>query len=378
MKKEFVSREQVNLLPERLRRVEETDATKEFDFYLDNLYDKTYPEDLNIMVVGAGGSYPVALFAKHIIGEEYDTPNVEAVTPQTAVRKITQFDFFANCSWQAHYDVVIGISYSGKTADIKYVSEVCKKKGYPFLLLTGAKKESLTDLYQENENLKIISYFNEKDVTGKERGMVSMISTLAPVIIMDDDYNFKYFDKNQELLKNSEEFVSKLNIAEIAKAIKNNPVIHVFYEWNTLPTAIDIESKFVESGIANVILHEKKNFSHSRYTSLYNQKFSLVINLTKCDVGLSSDRVEEKKGFYKYEYDNILAEFLKKVCKEASAQYIEIGTEVLLTSEWNIYAMAILPYLITAIGEELEIDISKPLNPFPEEVSRLYDYKDKF
>lgn len=56
MKKEFVSREQVNLLPERLRRVEETDATKEFDFYLDNLYDKTYPEDLNIMVVGAGGS----------------------------------------------------------------------------------------------------------------------------------------------------------------------------------------------------------------------------------------------------------------------------------------------------------------------------------
>lgn len=40
--------------------------------------------------------------------------------------------------------------------------------------------------------------------------------------------------------------------------------------------------------------------------------------------------------------------------------------------------MAILPYLITAIGEELEIDISKPLNPFPEEVSRLYDYKDKF
>lgn len=163
-----------------------------------------------------------------------------------------------------------------------------------------------------------------------------MISTLAPVIIMDDDYNFKCFDKNQELLKNSEEFVSKLNIAEIAKAIKNNPVIHVFYEWNTLPTAIDIESKFVESGIANVILHEKKNFSHSRYTSLYNQKFSLVINLTKCDVGLSSDRVEEKKGFYKYEYDNILAEFLKKVCKEASAQYIEIGTEVLLTSEWNI------------------------------------------
>lgn len=57
--------------------------------------------------------------------------------------------------------------------------------------------------------------------------------------------------KIRNFLKNSEEFVSKLNIAEIAKAIKNNPVIHVFYEWNTLPTAIDIESKFVESGIAN-------------------------------------------------------------------------------------------------------------------------------
>lgn len=62
--------------------------------------------------------------------------------------------------------------------------------------------------------------------------------------------------------------------------------IHVFYEWDTLPTATDIESKFTESGIANVVLHEKKNFSHGRYTSLYNQSFAVVINLTRHGIAL--------------------------------------------------------------------------------------------
>ena len=50
----------------------------------------------------------------------------------------------------------------------------------------------------------------------------------------------------------------------------------------------------------------------------------------------------------------------------------------MMPSQWNIEAMSKLPYLITAIGEELGIDISKPLKLFPEEAIQLYDYKGKF
>lgn len=378
MKEEFVSRQQVNLLPERIRKAEETDATKELNLYMWDLFKKKKYVPMNIMVVGAGGSYPAAIFAKHALHDEMRTPNVEAVTPQTAVRILTQFDRVNNGEWNPKYDLVIGISYSGKTPDIKCVSELCAKKGFPFLLVTGSKKSALLDIYCESNGMKIISYYNAEDTTGKERGMISMASTLAPIIIFDDNWTHKLISKNQEALVNGEKFVSDLNIFEIARTIKQYPVIHVFYEWDTLPTAADIESKFTEAGIANVVLHEKKNFSHGRYTSLYNQNFSVIINLTRYGMAIPLDGSSNINKFYNYKYDENLATFLNKRCEEKSAHYIEIGTVAMMPSQWNIEAMSKLPYFITAIGEELEIDISKPLKPFPEEAIQLYDYKGKF
>lgn len=378
MKEEFVSRQQVNLLPERIRKAEKTDATKELNLYMWDLFKRKKFVPMNIMVVGAGGSYPAAIFAKHALHDEMCTPNVEAVTPQTAVRILTQFDRVNNGEWNPKYDLVIGISYSGKTPDIKSVSELCAKKGFPFILVTGAEKSTLSDIYCESDSMKIISYYNAEDTTGKERGMISMVSTLAPIIIFDDNWTCKLISENQEALVNGEKFVSDLNISEIAKTIKQYPVIHVFYEWDTLPTAADIESKFTESGIANVVLHEKKNFSHGRYTSLYNQNFAVVINLTRYDMAIPLDGSGNINKFYKYKYDENLATFLNKRCEEKSAHYIEIGTVAMMPSQWNIEAMSKLPYFITAIGEELGIDISKPLKPFPEEAIQLYDYKGKF
>lgn len=378
MKEEFVSRQQVNLLPERIRKAEKTDATKELNLYMWDLFEKKKYVPMNIMVVGAGGSYPAAIFAKHALHDEMRTPNVEAVTPQTAVRILTQFDRVNNGEWNPKYDLVIGISYSGKTPDIKCVSELCAQKGFPFILVTGAEKSTLSDIYRESDSMKIISYYNAEDTTGKERGMISMVSTLAPIIIFDDNWTCKLISKNQEALVNGEKFVSDLNISEIAKTIKQYPVIHVFYEWDTLPTAADIESKFTESGIANVVLHEKKNFSHGRYTSLYNQNFAVVINLTRHGMAIPLDGSGNINKFYKYKYDENLAIFLNKICEEKSTHYIEIGTVAMMPSQWNIEAMSKLPYLITAIGEELGIDISKPLKPFPEEAIQLYDYKGKF
>lgn len=377
MKEEFVSRQQVNLLPERIRKAEETSATEELKSYIWDLFEENQFAPMNIMVVGAGGSYPAAIFAKHVLSEEMRTPNVEAVTPQTAVRILTQFDNVNNGQWNPKYDLVIGISYSGSTPDIKYVSEISHEKGFKFLLLTGAEKSTLSDMYHESDSIKIISYFNVEDTTGKERGMISMASTLNPAIIFDDNYPIKQISNNQEALVKAEQFVADLNVSDIAKTIKQYPIIHVFYEWDTFPTAVDIESKFTQSGIAVVALHEKKNFSHGRYTSLYNQNFSLAINLLRHSITINSYGSNSKK-YYKDEYDANIADFLAKLCKEKSAHYIEIGTEAISLSQWNIEAMTKIPYLITAIGEELDIDISKPLKPLPKEAVPLYAYKGKF
>lgn len=383
MNENFVSRQQLSLLPERIWKAEETDATHELYRYLWDKFEKKAFKPMRIMIVGAGGSYPAALAAAHSIRDEMRTPNVEVATPQTAIQTIKQFSKILNCDWHPEYDVVIGISYSGKTPDIKAVSEVCTSRGYAFVLLTGADKEELKELYHEYEFLKIISYFNAKDTSSKERGMISMFSTLMPAIIFDDYILSSarpaehYFEVYREDLENGEKFVSDLNITDMANSINKAPIIHVFYEWATLPTAADIESKFVESGIANVVLHEKKNFSHGRYTALFKQDFALAINLTYYAVGTSME-TSEVHMLYKHDYDSQIAKFLKGICENKSAHYIEMGNGLIEPAQWNIKEMSKLPYLITAIGEALNIDISKPLTPFPKEAITLYDYKGEF
>lgn len=374
MNKDFVSRQQLDLLPKRLLKAEDTDAARELNTYMWKLYEQKKFKPLNILVVGAGGSYPAAVFAKHSIHDEMRTPNVEALTPQAAIRMLTQFDHIINCDWKPKYDLVIGISYSGTTPDIVSIFELCNKKGYPFLLVTGAKEIDVRALYM---NSKIISYYNEKDETGRERGLISMLPTIAPLIIFDDHYS-KRIELNQEYLEKAKNAVDKLNIEEISNSIKKSPIIHVFYEWDTLPTALDIESKFTESGIANVILHEKKNFSHGRFTSLFKQNFGLIINLTRYSALISTGSIKDIKAGYHTKYDEFLSKALHSLCNREQISYLEMGTYAMMASQWNIVEMMKLPYLITRIGEELEKDISKPFTFLPPEFMHLYEYTSDF
>ena len=384
----FVSKQQLSLLQDRINKAEETKASYELYDILGALYRNNNYEPISAMVVGAGGSYPAALKAAHSIRNQLRTPKVEAVTPQTALRILGQFDRIVFCTYKPKYDVIICISYSGKSPDIQAVYEKCKEmKDTTFVLLTGACKEDLKDIYEENEKTRIVSYFNPADTTGKERGMISMFSTLAPVIIFEDSIlassDSPRFYIYQECLKNGENFVSNLDsnftISEIANGVRRVPVIHIMYEWKTLPTAADIESKIMESGIANVILHEKKNFSHGRYTMLYKQDFGLVINLVDYAVGIGNKKSKIIK-FYNNDFDRILSQFLQDRCKEKSASYLEIGNGLFDPAEWNVEELSKLPYLVTVLGRELNVDISKPFNPnpFPEESQVLYKYKGEF
>lgn len=375
MRKEFVSRQQLEMLPERIRKAEETDATKELKQYMWQIFKKNGYFPMKIMIVGDGNSYPAALFAKNIISNEMRTPNVDAVTPQVAIRTLTQFDNVNSGDWNPRYDLIIGISYSGKTNDIKCVSDFCERRCIPFVLVTGAEKSTLSTFYKESYKLKIVSYFNPEDTTGEENDMVSMFSTLAPIIIFDDDSTCYSISENQAILQEGEEFVSKLNIPIIAKAIRQCPIIHVFYESDTLPAAVDIKNKFTGSGIANVVLHENKNFSQGQYTILYNQNFALVINLIRYSCVLKSGGLSP---VFRSEYDEKFDDFLRKRCQEKNANYIKFPKIAQASTLWNIETMMKFPYLITAIGEELGIDISNPLKLFPEEAKGLQEYKGRF
>lgn len=377
MKKEFLSRQQLDLLSNRILNVENSDTTRKLYNYLWYLYKDNGYTPMNIMIVGSGGSYPVALLAKHVLQDKLNTPNVIAETPQNAIRIIKQFDHVINCNYYPKYDLVIGISYSGTTPDIKAVYDICLKRKFPFLLLTYAKESDLDKLYTECSFLKIISYYNFEDDSGKEKSFISMASTLAPAIIFSIDNASKFTFDAQEYLQRGKKIVEDLDISKIANLLNKKPVIHVFYEWDSLPTAADIESKFTESGIAHVILHEKKNFSHGRCILLYKQDFGLVINLNRLGAAINLETGLEEE-YYKYKYDKYLSDYLKTLCKEKDAYYLNIGTSDKDVATWNIKAFCILPYLITSIGECLDIDISRPVILFPNDVKALYKYQGDF
>ena len=103
----------------------------------------------------------------------------------------------------------------------------------------------------------------------------------------------------------------------------------------------------------------------------------MAINLTYYTVGFSTE-TSEVRMLYKHNYDSQIAKFLKGLCESKSAHYIEMGNGLIEPAQWNIKEMSKLPYLITAIGEALNIDFSMPLTPFPEEAYDLYHCEGRF
>lgn len=380
MQKEFLSVEQLRLMPRRVELAEETFATRELNGLLWEIREANNYKPIKIMVVGSGGSFPAALLAKQALADHCGTSEIEAFMPQTAIKVLTQFSNIVRCNFKPFYHVVIAISYSGKSPDILKVYEVCKSLNIQFILVTRALPEFIDDMYPNFNSISnnIVSYDNVKDETHKERGLISMASTLSPAAVFDD-LGGESKAENMKCFEEGEKFVQKLDIPKIAESIKSRPTINVFYEWDTMPTAYDIENKFTQSGLANVILHEKKNFSHGRYVPLYTLNSGLNINLLRYSSVINfGSSIKYDDRLYKTPYDVILDKFLEDISKQKDTPYIKIGTVAFPPNQWNIEAMTKIPYLLVAIGKQLGIDVSKPLEPFPEEPKELCDFKGLF
>lgn len=188
-----------------------------------------------MLIVGAGGSFSSALVIKQMLEIGYGTSEIDAVTPQTAIKKLKQFSSIIEGKFKTFYNVVIAISYSGKTPDIHKVYEVCKNVGIEFILIT--KESDLSEMYPNHHN--IISYYNKNDYTGNERGMISMAATLSPIAIFED-LNENFDSNIQKYLDEGKRFVDRLDISAIAASLKKAPVVNLFFDLDTMPTAYDI------------------------------------------------------------------------------------------------------------------------------------------
>lgn len=69
-----------------------------------------------------------------------------------------------------------------------------------------------------------------------------------------------YWDKQME----------KIIDDRLIEKIKMQNLVNIFKGDYTSSASYDLESKIIESGICNCIVHEKKNFSHGRFINFEN------------------------------------------------------------------------------------------------------------
>ena len=290
----------------------------------------------NCLFVGTGGSYAGAYFSAKVINTLYGS-NTFPLYPRDVLYRNN-----------ANINKVFLFSYSGTTNDIIKSTENFEKQNV-YLITKGEFQKIVlkTGLLKKN----ILSYRTTSN-KGKERGFLSFEGAVAPAAIF-----FKYYlEKTNsnidviDFIKNSiaywNEQIAKL-INENIDKINHNKLINIFRGDYADTASFDLESKIIESGLFNCIIHEKKNFSHGRFINYenLNNNFSIYF---------------KQKTTSAYEAE--LLKYLGDNCLLVASKYDGIMAEfdLLIASQFIIYH----------IGKVLDTDVSKP--KYSEAAMKIY------
>lgn len=200
-----------------------------------------------IIFVGSGGSFSACHFA-------YKT----VISKGTVAYCFTPLQLFENMALAKRSHVVV-LSASGNNNDtlnvIKYClqEEVCKVTAFVLSNRSKVKK-----LYKEDNRLNIIQ-FNLP--LGKD-GFLATNSLLAFILLI-----YKASKKSSmsfdDLAFDASQITESVN-SFFREFTELNTISVIYSDWFT-PVALDIESKFSEAALGNVLLSDWRNFAHGRH-----------------------------------------------------------------------------------------------------------------
>ena len=307
----------------------------------DKLLDINFDNSKSYLFIGTGGSFAGASFASTVINELYGA-STYSLYPRDALYRNN-----------INIDKAFLFSYSGTTNDlIQSVKDFNKNDVY---VITKGQTQNIvtkTGILKNN----IITYRTSAN-KGKERGFLSFEGALAPAALFMKLYLQKInsdIDINN-FIKDSMSYWSNKVQKEIDKnfiesAINHNKIINVFRGDYSNCASYDLESKLIESGIFNCIIHEKKNFSHGRFINFENMNNKCVIYFKQKTTSKYEEELlnylGNKIAIFESKYDGLLAEF-----------------DLLISSQFIIYQ----------IGKLLDIDVSKP--NYTDNAMKIYFYK---
>ena len=249
-------------------------------------------------------------------------------------------------------DKVVLFSYSGTTKDIIIsVKDLNNKNIY---IVTKGELQNIvlkTGILKKN----ILSYRTSSN-KGKERGFLSFEGAVAPAAIFlkhyleKANYNVDIEKFIKESINNWNKKIENIINKDIIMKTREHKVLNWFRGDYTDTACYDLESKIIESGIFNCIIHEKKNFSHGRFINYENLNNTCSVYFKQKSPTKYEQELLKYLGdnniIIESNYDGILAEF-----------------DLLIASQFIIYY----------IGKVMNLDVSKP--KYSENAMKIYFYK---
>lgn len=299
-----------------------------------------FNENDNCLFIGTGGSYAGAYFSAKIINLLFGC-STYSLYPRDVLYKNNK-----------NINKIVLFSYSGTTNDI-----INSVKGFDnkniYLITKGELKNIVlkTGILKKN----ILSYRTSSN-KGKERGFLSFEGAVAPAAIFLKYYYSKIdnnFDLNKFIKESVNYWIERLGTLfdkGTIKKLKEHSLINIFRGDYTDTACYDLESKIIESGIFNCIIHEKKNFSHGRFINYENLDNTCSIYFKQKSASKYETELLKYLGddniLIESKYDGLLAEF-----------------DLLIASQYIMYY----------IGKTLDIDVSKP--KYSSDAMKIYFYK---
>ena len=302
--------------------------------------DIAFRESNNCLFIGTGGSYAGSYFSAKIINLLYGC-NTYSMYPRDVLYRNNN-----------NIDKIMLFSYSGTTNDIiTSVKDFNKKNIY---IVTKGELQNIvlkTGILKKN----ILSYRTSSN-KGKERGFLSFEGAVAPAAIFLKHYlektncNVDVENFIKKSINNWNEKIANMINKNMITKIREHKVLNLFRGDYTNTACYDLESKIIESGIFNCIIHEKKNFSHGRFINYENLNNTFSIYFKQKSTTKYEQELLKYLGnnniIIESNYDGILAEF-----------------DLLIASQFIIYY----------IGKVMNIDVSKP--KYSENAMKIYFYK---
>lgn len=297
------------------------------------------------IVIGTGGSYPVANFLADLLSSKY-SGFACAIHPMQFVRV------------PRRSDIVIIVTYSGGTADCEAALKVAiEQKVRRIILLTGNPNARLASILRLSDQVIVC------DHSPLEKGFVSIRGTVLPCswflrkILSDGSYSDLLRWLNDCCVINPSQIFTEIRDWVVSRRRNNECLSFDLYGTGYAITALgDFESKITEGGVGFARIHESKDFSHGRFMSVMGGIGKMdSIGIVFC--------VGPLHGYEKELVDSLNG--YQRVMVVTSKYAGLIGALELLV---------IVQFLIRAIGDCIQKDLSRP-DEIPDAGLDLYRWK---